>query len=144
MKFEILKDAAVIFYSMYSVLIFCCYLEFEAIQVKRRVFWRDVTQLSYVTSQDPSFYLTRLHNKSSIELGSEAVIHRSSVTKSVVRNFTKFTGKHLCQSLFLIKLEASKSATLSKKRLPHRCFPVNFPKFLTTSFVTDHPRWLLL
>ena len=26
--------------------------------------------------------------------------------KGVLRNFTKFTGKHLCQSLFLIKLQA--------------------------------------
>ena len=26
--------------------------------------------------------------------------------KAVLRNFTKFTGKHLCQSLFLIKLQA--------------------------------------
>ena len=29
---------------------------------------------------------------------------RCSVRKSVFRNFTKFTGKHLCQSLFLNKL----------------------------------------
>ena len=27
--------------------------------------------------------------------------------KGVLENFTKFTGKHLCQSLFLIKLQAS-------------------------------------
>ena len=38
-------------------------------------------------------------------------IHRSShqrcsMQKGVVRNFTKFTGKHLCQVLFLIKLKA--------------------------------------
>ena len=32
---------------------------------------------------------------------------RCSVRKSVFRNFTKFTGKHLCQSIFLIKLQAS-------------------------------------
>ena len=36
--------------------------------------------------------------------------------KGVLRNFTKFTGKHLCQCL--------RSATLLKKRLRHRCFPV--------------------
>ena len=28
--------------------------------------------------------------------------------KSVLRNFAKFTGKHLCQSLFLIKLQADR------------------------------------
>ena len=31
-----------------------------------------------------------------------------------------------------------------KKRLWHRCFPVNFVKFLRTSFFTEHLRWLIL
>ena len=34
-------------------------------------------------------------------------------------------------------------ATLLKKRLWHRCFPVNFAKVLRTIF-TEHLRWLLL
>ena len=62
--------------------------------------------------------------------------------KGVLRNFAKFTGKHLCQSLFFnfnfINL------TLLKKRLWHRCFPVNFAKFLRRPFLTEHLRWLLL
>ena len=29
-------------------------------------------------------------------------------------------------------------------RLQHRCFPVNFAKFLRTPFLAGHPRWLLL
>ena len=37
--------------------------------------------------------------------------------KSVLRNFAKFTGKHLRQSLFLIKLHA----TLLKKRQVFSC-----------------------
>ena len=98
----------------------------------------------YVRSQDLPFYLTDLHNKSFIELGSEAVVQRCSVTKDVLRNFAKLTGKHICQSIFLMKLQASRPATLSKKRLWHRCFPVNFAKFLKTPFVTEHLRWLLL
>ena len=32
-------------------------------------------------------------------------------------NFTKFTGKHLCQSLFFYKVAGLKNATLLKKRL---------------------------
>ena len=36
------------------------------------------------------------------------------------------------ESLFLIKLKALRPATLLKKRLCHRCFPVNFAKFLRT------------
>ena len=63
--------------------------------------------------------------------------------KGVLRNFTKFTGKHLCQSPFLIKLQAS-GLKLLKKRLWHTCFPVNFAKFLRTPFRTEHLRWLLL
>ena len=47
-----------------------------------------------------------------------------------------------CKKLFLeISLTP---ATLSKKRLWHRCFPVNFGKFLRTPFLTEHLWWLLL
>ena len=56
--------------------------------------------------------------------------------KGVLGNFTKFTGKHLWQSLFF--------ATLLKKRVWHRCFPVNFVKFLRTPFYKEHLWWLLL
>ena len=35
-------------------------------------------------------------------------------------------------------------ATLLKKRRWHRCFPVNFAKFLRTSFRIEHLLWLLL
>ena len=55
--------------------------------------------------------------------GTEAVTQRCSV-KCVFRNFAKFTGKHLRLSLIFNKL--------LKKRLWHRCFPVNSAKFLRT------------
>ena len=42
----------------------------------------------------------------------------------VLRSFTKLTRKHLWQSLFF----------LLKRRLWHKCFPVNFAKFLKTPF----------
>ena len=64
--------------------------------------------------------------------------------KGVPRNFAKFTGKHLCQSLFFNKVAGLRPATLLKKRLWHRCFPVSFVKFLRTPFFTEHLRWLLL
>ena len=64
--------------------------------------------------------------------------------KRVLRNFAKFRGKHLCQSLFFNKVADLKPATFLKKRLWHRCFPVNFAEFLRTSFLTEHLRWLLL
>ena len=59
---------------------------------------------------------------------------RCSVKNGVLRNFVKFTEKHLCQSLFFNKVAGLKSAPLLKKRLWHRCFPVNFGKFLRTPF----------
>ena len=52
--------------------------------------------------------------------------------KGVLRNFTKFTGKHLCQSLFFNKVAGLRLATFLKKKLWHRCFAVNFAKFLRT------------
>ena len=64
--------------------------------------------------------------------------------KVVLRNFVKFTGKHLCQFLFLNKVVDMRPATLLKKRLWHRCFPVNFTKFLRTPLLTEHLWWLLL
>ena len=34
-------------------------------------------------------------------------------------------------------------ATLLKKRIWHRCFPVDFAKFLRTPFLIEHLWWLL-
>ena len=64
--------------------------------------------------------------------------------KSVLRNFTKFTGKHRRQSLFFNKVAGPRPVTLLKKRLWHRCYPVNFVKFLRTPFIIEHLWWLLL
>ena len=64
--------------------------------------------------------------------------------KIVLRNFAKFTGKHMCRSLFFNKVTGLRPATLLKKRLWHRRFLVNFAKFLGTPFDTENLRWLLL
>ena len=58
--------------------------------------------------------------------------------KGVIKDSTKFTGKHLCWSLFFNKVADLRLATLLKKRL-QRCFSVNFAK---TTFFTEHLRWL--
>ena len=55
--------------------------------------------------------------------------------KGVLRNFAKFTGKRLCQSLLFNKVVGL--------RLWHRCFPVNFLKFVRTPFSIEHLSWLL-
>ena len=58
--------------------------------------------------------------------------------KGVREKFTKFTAKHLRQSLFFNKAAGLSGETLLKKRPWHRCFPVNVVKFLKTPFFIEH------
>ena len=78
-----------------------------------------------------------------LSLQTEAFIQRSSV-KKVLKNFEKFTGKYLCQSLFFNKVAELRPATSLKRRLWNRCFPVNFVKTLRILFFTEHRWWLFL
>ena len=64
----------------------------------------------------------------------ETCLYRSShwrcfVKKGVLKNFTKFTGKELCQTLYFNNVAGLFPATLLKKRLWHSCFPVNVETF---------------
>ena len=74
----------------------------------------------------------------------EAVVRRCSLKKGILRNFAKFTGKQLCQSLFFNKVVGLRPANFLKKRLWHRCFPVNFARFLRTPSFKEHLCCLLL
>ena len=65
---------------------------------------------------------------------TEAFVRRCFVKKSIFENFTKLTGKHMCQSLSFNKFAG----------IRHRCFSVNFIKFSRTPFFIEHLRWLLL
>ena len=56
--------------------------------------------------------------------------------------FAKFTGRHLCWRLFLKNLLPS--SNFFKKRLQHRCFPVNFMKLLRAPFLQNTSERLLL
>ena len=47
--------------------------------------------------------------------GHRSSHRRYSFKKCVLRNFAKFTGKHLCQSLFFSKVAGLRPATLFKK-----------------------------
>ena len=64
--------------------------------------------------------------------------------KGALRNFVKFTRKHLYQILFLKKVTGLRPATLLKKRLCNRCFPVNLAKFVRKPFFAGRLHWLLL
>ena len=60
---------------------------------------------------------------------------------AVLTFFAKFTENHLCHSFFH-KTGELRPATSLKKRLWHRCFPVNSAKFLEHLFIEIH--WWLL
>ena len=62
--------------------------------------------------------------------------------KGVLRNFTKITVKHPCQSLFFNKVAGLRIANLLKERLWHKCFTVNFLKFLKNTFFHRAPLFL--
>ena len=78
----------------------------------------------------------RKEGESLLQYQSKSVVQRCSV-KKVCLKISRNSQKNTCARVpFLVKL--------LKKRLWHRCFPVNFAKSLRTPFFTEHLRWLLL
>ena len=69
----------------------------------------------------------------------KSIHQRWYVKKGVLKHFAKFTGKKKCYSLYFVKVARLRLATLSKKRLWHRCFPVNYVKCLKTHFYRKLP-----
>ena len=74
---------------------------------------------------------------------------RRSIRKGVLKSFTIFTEKHLSWSLYLIKLQVFRLASLQvyifiKIRLQHRCFPLNVAKILRTPILKNTCVRLLL
>ena len=72
---------------------------------------------------------------------------RFSVRKGVLRNFAKFLGKLLCQSLFLIKLQASHSFSIKlqtwglqlfKKETVAQVFSCEFCEISKNTSLTQH------
>ena len=70
--------------------------------------------------------------------------------KDILKNFPKFTGKHLCQSLFLIKLQTEACDFIKKETLA-QVFSCKFFETFKSAFFTDHLRttasekpWFLL
>ena len=53
--------------------------------------------------------------------------------KGALKNFAKFTGENLYESLFFNKVAGKR----------HSCFPMNFAKFLRTPVFIEHLQWLL-
>ena len=86
----------------------CVELGFEAIFMISSV----INSKNFYFTESQCFDIIKIRKISSYRSSHQ----RSTVKKGVLRNFVKFTGKRLCQSLW------------------HRCFPVNFAEFLRTPF----------
>ena len=82
---------------------------------------------------------SKVHRLLKTFANSEAATRSVLLEKPALKSLTKFTGKHLCQSLFFDKVTGLRSAALFKKRPWHRFFPVNFAKFLRTPFLYRTP-----
>ena len=138
------------------------------LQVRLTVFTPKVTQINFFKSYknwNSSKYLKKVINKkhaawliqieliltrkhglllNSFSIKTEAVVRRCSLKKVFLKTSQNSQGgKLLCQRLFLNKVSGLRPATLLKKRLWHRCFPVNFAKFSRRPFYTERLRWLL-
>ena len=98
--------------------------------------WNEITKKSSIKEDT-----RKMENCKANHILDRSSHRRCSVRKDVLRNFAKFTGKHLCQGLFM---SGPKACNFIKKRLWHRCFPVNFAKVLRTLFLQNTSRRLLL
>ena len=68
---------------------------------------------------------------------------RCSVRKGVLRNFTKFSRKLLCQSFFFNKVAGLRSSTLSKKETLAQVFSCEFYKISKNTSFTETSERLL-
>ena len=80
--------------------------------------------------------LSRLKSVSSVDDD-----YLEAASGGVPKNFVLFTGKYLCWSLFLIKLQACK---FIEKRLQHWCFPLHVKKIFRTPILKNIREQLLL
>ena len=95
---------------------------------------------SHIFAQSLKFYRKR-------DSSTDRSYHRrSSVRKVIFRNFEKFIGKHMCQSLFLITLQTSACNFIKKETLA-QVFSCVFCEISNTSgdcfFCIDNFQWFL-
>ena len=86
----------------------------------------------FLSVVDCTFYKSTIKSNC-ILLLCHVRVRSSRQTCSVKNTFLEISQKNACARVSFLK-----------KRLWHRCFPVNFAKFLRISFLREHLRWLLL
>ena len=105
-NFATLLDVLIIFSSQHTV---------RSIKIRTRLFINlpSIVRFSKYLCQDVLYKAENWHAWSHEQYFSK---HRFlDICQCAFKNFSKFTGKYLCLSLFLIKLRAFRSATLLKR-----------------------------
>ena len=74
---------------------------------------------------------------------SEAAV-QSCYVKKVFLEISPSSQENNCARTSFNKVTGLRLTTLLRKRLWHKCFSVNFVKFLRTPFYIEHLWWLLL
>ena len=90
------------------------------------------------------FNLLLVQISSNISWFSERSHRRCSVKKDVLKNFAKLTGKHLCCSLILTKLQAFGPTTLLKRDSNTGVFLWNFCEIFKNTYLKNICERLLL
>ena len=103
-----------------------CHLH-QNLQLLMMVRYNEQTRTEFVIL--PSRYRLRDY-KNYIQKQSPKVFYK----KDNLKNLAKLTRKHLCQCRFFNKVAGQKVAISFKIKLWHKCFPVNFAKFLRTPY----------
>ena len=105
------------------------------------IWWLDLDQtISQLQKSFCELFRWSLFN--SLKANVRSSHRRCSMKKGILKNLSKFTEKHLCQSLFFNKVAGLGPAILLKRWLWHKCFPMNFVKFSRTPFFTEHLRMI--
>ena len=114
------------------------------------LFWRTSAKDCFCTAHTHhSLLLIRFALYSAPSSSSSLLLLRGSrpevfYKKGVLRNFAKFTGKHLCQGLFFNEVAGLGPASLLKRDAGTGVFLWIFQNFLGHLFFIKHLYWLLL
>ena len=75
--------------------------------------------------------------KNKIVKEAEAATRGDLLKKALLKNFTILTGKHLCWSFFLIKLQALR---LHEKEIPTQVFSCEYCEIFKDTYFEEHLR----
>ena len=85
-----------------------------------------------------SFVVIRCHSMYHSSVFLWTIDTERALLKKDVKNFANITGKHLCWSLFLIKLQVCRPTNFIKRRLQHRYFSCQNSGIFKSTYFKEH------